>query len=129
MPCLYVITVHRHNFTMKFPSYFHNYTGLNGLVNSFSKFIIPAPNKLTLGCKPHQSAKTKRRIPREKWLLKEVFYKNTFLQITQNSQNNNWLESLSNTVKTLQAFRFATLLKRNTHTGVLEPAVCISSLK
>ena len=39
------------------------------------------------------------------------------------------LESLSNTIKTLHAVRFAILLKRNIHTGVLEPAVRISSLK
>ena len=39
------------------------------------------------------------------------------------------LESLSNTVKGLQAIRLATLLKRNTGTSVLEPAIRKCSLK
>ena len=39
------------------------------------------------------------------------------------------LESLSNTVKGLQAIRLASLLMRNPRTGVLEPAVRKSSLK
>ena len=39
------------------------------------------------------------------------------------------LESLSNTVKGLQAIRLATLLKRNPRTSVLEPAVRTCSFK
>ena len=39
------------------------------------------------------------------------------------------LESLSNTIKGLQAIRLATLLKRNPRTSVLEPAVRKCSLK
>ena len=39
------------------------------------------------------------------------------------------LESLSNTVKGLQAIRLATLLKRNPRSSVLEPAVRKCSLK
>ena len=46
-----------HNLTMKFPSDFHNCTGLNGLVNSFFVNTIAPPNKMILGCKPHWSAK------------------------------------------------------------------------
>ena len=39
------------------------------------------------------------------------------------------LESLSNTVKGLQAITLATLLKRNPRTSALEPAVRTCSLK
>ena len=39
------------------------------------------------------------------------------------------LESLPNTVKGLQVIRLATLLKRNPHTSVLEPAVLKCFLK
>ena len=39
------------------------------------------------------------------------------------------LESLSNSVKGLQAVRLATLLKREPHTGVSEPAVRIGVLE
>ena len=49
-----------YNFTMNFPPDFHNYTGLNGLVNSFFWFAITSPNKLILGCKPHWSLKMKK---------------------------------------------------------------------
>ena len=48
------------NLTMKFPPDFHNYTALNGLVNSFLWFTIAPPNELILGCKPHWSAKRKK---------------------------------------------------------------------
>ena len=41
------------NFTMKLPLDFHNYTGLNRLVSSFSSFTISPRNKLILGCKPY----------------------------------------------------------------------------
>ena len=51
-----------HNLIMKFPLDFYNYTGLNGLVNSFSLFTIAPPNKLILSCKPHWSAKRKNNI-------------------------------------------------------------------
>ena len=49
-----------HNFIMNFPPDFHNYIGLNGLVNSFSWLTITPPNKLILGCKPLWSAKMKK---------------------------------------------------------------------
>ena len=39
------------------------------------------------------------------------------------------LQSLSNTVRGLQAVRLTTLLKGDHHTGVSEPAVCKSSTK
>ena len=48
-----------HNFTMKFSPDFHHYTGLNGLVNSFSYLTIAPGNKLILGWKPYWSAKMK----------------------------------------------------------------------
>ena len=57
------------NLTMKFPPDFHNYTGLNGLVNSFPWFTIAPLNELILGCKPHWSAKRKKTTSCEKWLL------------------------------------------------------------
>ena len=57
-----------HNLTMKFPADFHNYTGLNGLVNSSSQFTIAPPNKLILSCKHHWSAKRKKTTTCEKWL-------------------------------------------------------------
>ena len=49
-----------HNLTMKFPPDFHNYTELNGLVNSFSYFTIAPPDILILGCKPRWSTKRKK---------------------------------------------------------------------
>ena len=48
--------------------------------------------------------------------------KKAFLKLTQNSQKILVLES-PNTVKGFQTIRLATLLKRDIHTGVLEPAV------
>ena len=57
------------NLTMKFPPDFQNYTGMNGLVNSFTWFTIAPPNELILGCKPHWSAKRKKTTSCEKWLL------------------------------------------------------------
>ena len=71
----------------------------------------------------------KKKTSHEEWILGgEVFYRNIFIKITQNSKKNFALESLSNTVKDLQAVRLSTLLKRNPCTGVLEPAVRKSSL-
>ena len=64
-----------HNLTMKFPTDFPNYTGLNGFVNSFSQFIIAPPNKLILGCKHHWSAKRKKKTSRQKLLLGGVLHK------------------------------------------------------
>ena len=68
------------NFTMKFPPDFHNYTWLNGLVNSFSWFTIAQPNELILVCKPHWSAKIRKTTSSEKWLLGGVL-QNSFLKI------------------------------------------------
>ena len=65
------------NLTMKFPPDFHNYTGLNGLVNFFTWFTIAPPNELILGCKPHWSAKRKKTTSCENWLLEGVL-KNSF---------------------------------------------------
>ena len=78
-----------HNLTMKFPPDFHNYTGLNGLVNSFTWFTIAPPNELILGCKSHWSAKRKKTTSCEKWLLggvlQESFPKN-FSKFTEKVQ-------------------------------------------
>ena len=67
------------NLTMKFPPDFHNYTGLNGLINSSPWFTIPQ-TEFILGCKPHWSAKRKRTTSCEKWLrggvLQNSFPKN-----------------------------------------------------
>ena len=73
------------NLTMKFPPDFHNYTGLNGLVNSFPWFTIAPPNELILGCKPHWSEKRKKTTSYEKYLL-GVFCKTAFIKISQKSQ-------------------------------------------
>ena len=92
------------NLTMKFPPDFHNYTGLNGLVNSFPWFTIAPPNELVLGCKPHWSAKTTSC---EKWLLGGVLQNNlpkSFLKFTEKYL----CESLSNTVKNFHEVRLAT---------------------
>ena len=51
-----------HNLTMTFPPNFHNYTGLNELVNSFFWFTIAPPNKSILSCKPHWYSKRKKNI-------------------------------------------------------------------
>ena len=97
------------NLTMKFPPDFHNYTGLNELVNSFPWFTIAPPNELILGCKPHWCAKMKKTTSCEKWLL-EGFCKTAFLKIYQNSEK--YLgKSLSNTAKSFHAVRFATFFK------------------
>ena len=66
--------------------------------------------------------------------MREVFartcsIKKTFLKITQNSQKNTLLDSLSKTIKGFHAVRLATLLKTNPRTGLLESAVCKCSLK
>ena len=74
------------NSTMQFPPDFHNYTGLNGLVNSSPWFTIAPPNELILGCTPHWSAKRKKTTSCEKWLprgaLQNSFPKN-FLKLTE----------------------------------------------
>ena len=64
-----------HNLTMKLPPEFHNYTGLNRLVNFFSEFTIAPPNKLILRSKPHWSGKTKKTTSCEMWLLGGVLQK------------------------------------------------------
>ena len=64
------------NVIMKFPPDFHNFTGLNRLMNSFPWFTIAPPNELILGCKPHWSAKRKKTTSCEKWLLGGVLQNN-----------------------------------------------------
>ena len=62
------------------------------------------------------------------WLL-GILQKN-FPKKFKNSKNSkNSPESLSNTIKELQAVRVATLLKRHPRSGASEPAVCRSSIK
>ena len=75
-----------YNLTMMFPLDFRNYTGLNGLVNSFSWFTIAPPNELILGWKPRWSFKRKGNniLRSEKWFLEGVLQKNfpkNFLKI------------------------------------------------
>ena len=69
------------NLTMKFPPVFHNYTGLNGFVNSVPWFTIAPSNELILGCKSHWSTERKKTTSCEKWLLGDVlqnsFHKNS----------------------------------------------------
>ena len=106
----------RNNLTMKFPPDFHNYTGLNRLVNSFPWFTIAPPNELILGCKPHWSEKRKK-MSCEKWLLsvlQKSFPKN-FLKIYREIPVR-WC--LSNNVKSFQGVRLATLLKKDPLTGL-----------
>ena len=116
------------NLTMKFPPDFHNYTGSNGLLNSFPWFTTAPPNELVLGCKLHWSAKRKKTTSCEKWLLggvlRNIFPKN-FSKFTEKCL----CESLSNTVKSFHAARLATFLKKDPLTGVSEQAVCRSSRK
>ena len=64
------------NLTITFPPGFHNYTGLNELVNSFRWFTIVPPNELILGCKAHWSAKRKKTTSCEKWLQEGVLQSN-----------------------------------------------------
>ena len=64
-----------------------------------------------------------------KWLLRGVLQKKLSLKLLKIHREIPVRQSLSKTVNSLQAVRFATLLKRNPHTGVLEPAVCRSSIK
>ena len=58
-----------------------------------------------------------------------MFCKKAFQKNSQNSREISVLESLSNTVKCLQAVWLSTLLKREAHTGVSEPVVCGSFAK
>ena len=95
------------NLTMKLPPNFHNYTGLNGLVNSFPWFTIATPNELILGCKPHWSAKRKKTTSCEKWLLGGVL-QNSFPKNFSKFTEKYLCESLSNTVKSFHAIRLAT---------------------
>ena len=94
------------NWTMKFPSDFHNYVGLNGFVNSFTWFIIAPPNELILGCKPHWSAKRKKTTSCKKWLLGGVL-QNSFPKIFSKF-----------TEKYLYDTLFLTLLKVFTQSGL-----------
>ena len=56
----------------------------------------------------------------------QVFCKKGFLKLQKEIPV---LQSLSDTIKELQAVRLATLLKRHPRSGVSEPAVCRSSTK
>ena len=89
---------------MKFPPDFHNYIGLNGVVNSLLQFTIAPPNKLILSSKPHRSAKRKQ--VSSMCSAKKLSYK--FRKIHREIPV---LEHYSNTVKSLQAVRFTRLLK------------------
>ena len=115
--------------TMKFPPDFHNYTRLNGLVNSFPWFTIAPLNELILGCKPHWSAKRKKTTSCEKWLLGGVLQKSfpkNFLKIHREIPVR---RSLSNNVKSFHGVRLATLLKKDPLTGVWDQAVCGYTIK
>ena len=107
------------NLTMKVPPDFHNYTGLNGLVNSFPRFTIAPPNELILGCKPHWSTKMKKAISCEKWLLGVVLQNSFPKNLLKITEKYPW-ESLCNTVKSFHAVRLATVLKKDPLTGVSE---------
>ena len=93
------------NLTMEFPPDFQNYTGLNGLVNSFTWFTITPPNEPILGCKLHWSAKRKKTTSCKKWLLRRVL---------QNSLPKNFSKS---TKKYLCDTLFLTLLNVFTLSG------------
>ena len=116
------------NLTMKFPPGFHNYTGLNGPVNSFIWFTIAPSNELILGCKPYWSAKRKKTTSCEKWLLGGVL-QNSFPKNFSKFTEKYLCESLSNTVKSFHAVRLATFLNEDLLTGVSEQAVRRSSGK
>ena len=115
------------NLTMKFSPDFLNYTGLNGLVNSFSWFTIAPPNELILGCKPHCSTKRKKKPSCEKWLqrgvLQSSFPKN-FSKFTEKYL----YESLSTLLKDFTSSALQ-LFKRKTPHWVSGQAVCRSSRK
>ena len=104
------------NLTMKFPPYFHNYIGLNGLVNSFPWFTIASPNELILGCKPHWCAEMKKTTSCEKWLRGVL--QNSFPKNLSKFTEKYLCESLSNTAKSFHAGRLATFFKeRPPHWG------------
>ena len=117
-----------HNLTMKFPPDFHNYTGLNGLVNSFPWFTIAPPNELILGCKSHWSAKRKKTTSCEKWMLGDVL-QNSFPKNFSKFTEKYLCESLSNVVKSFHAVRLEAFWKKDPLTGVSEQAICRSSRK
>ena len=106
------------NLTITFPPGFHNYTGLNELVNSFRWFTIVPPNELILGCKPHWSAKRKKNnimweVAPRRCFTKQLSYK--FIKIHREIPVR---QSLSNTLKSFHRI-----------TRVSEQAVCRSSRK
>ena len=98
------------NLTMKFPAGFHNYTGLNGPVNSFIWFTIAPSNELILGCKPYWSVKRKKTTSCEKWLPGGVL-QNSFPKNLSKFTEKYLCEFLSNTVKSFHAVRLATFFK------------------
>ena len=87
---------------IKFLPDFHNSIELNELVNSFSLCSITSPNKMSLGCKLHWSAKRNYHVRSNRL---EVFCKKALLKISQNSEN---AESFSNNVIGLQVVFFIT---------------------
>ena len=76
------------NVTIRFPPDFHDYTGLNGFVNCFPWFTVATPNEMILGCKPHWSAKRKKKQHHVRNDCSKVFWKTAFLKVSQNSQRN-----------------------------------------
>ena len=107
------------NLTMKFPPDFHNYTRLNGLLNSFPLFTTAPPNELILGCKPHWSAKRKKTTPCGKRLLGDVL-QNSFPKNFSKFSEKHLCDSLLHTVKSFHTVSLATFLKKDLLTGVSE---------
>ena len=92
-----------HNFTMNFPPDFHNYTGLR----------IPSPNLPLLhqiNCKPHWSTKMKKKHHARSGCWEDSAKKLSY-KPQKILRKIPVLESLSNTVKGLQAVRLATFIK------------------
>ena len=116
-----------HNLIMKFPPDFHNYTGLNRFVNSFPEFTIApftiADFRLSLICKKEKNNVMWEVVAR-RCSAKKLSYK--FFKIHREIPVR---QSFSNTVKSLQDVRLATLLKKDPLTGVSGLAVCRSSRK
>ena len=70
-----------HNLTMKFPPDFHNYTGLNNLVNFFSFISVALLSKLILDCFSLNCKEEKNSIMCEGW-GGSTWFQNTEIPIT-----------------------------------------------
>ena len=116
------------NLAMKIPPDFHNYTGLNRLVNSFLWFTNAPPNGIDFKLQTSMIWKREKKTSCEKRLLGGALQTNfpkNFPKFTEKYL----CESFCNTFTRFHAVRLATFFKKDFLTGVSEQAICRSSRK